>query len=119
MGSPAYKSSMDYAIDVLKAVKESGYDMDYPLEQFVKVSVCIGASLASAETPVGQKEMHEAYKEAYTNACRSIYWSDILGQIDDYKQIPFETLRKKCEALQSMLSDGVKLMGRLTGNRLF
>ncbi|MDE6481168.1 MAG: hypothetical protein K2L45_12965 [Muribaculaceae bacterium] len=48
MKTPAYNEAMDYALAVLKAVKESGYEMDYPLEQFVNVSICIGANLARA-----------------------------------------------------------------------
>ena len=119
MSSPAYNSAMGYAVDVLKAVKKSGYEMDYPLQQFVNVSVNIGASLSRAEIPTSQKEMQEAYKEANMNAYRSIYWSAILGQLEEYQRIPFDELRKKCEELQVMLDNGVKLMSHLTGNRLF
>ncbi len=106
MRSVAYKEAMSYALDVLKAVKESGYEMDYPLEQFVNVSVSIGANLASAESCNNPEEKAEQYKEAGRNACRSIYWGDLLYHLDEYDRISFESLGIKCERLYEMLKSG-------------
>lgn len=119
MKSPAYNEAMAYAVEVLKAIRESGCEMDYPLKQFVDVSVHIGVALARAESPVDKKDMLEAYREANMDATRSIYWADILSQIEDYGCIPFDTLRKKCESLQGMLDSGVKLIGNLTGRCIY
>ncbi len=68
MKNVAYNEAMDYALDVLKAVKESGYKMDYPLEQFVNVSIRIGANLARAEVSMDPEDQAEEYKEAERNA---------------------------------------------------
>ncbi len=99
MKSVAYNEAMDYALEVLRAVKESGYEMDYALEQFVKVSIRIGANLAGAEVSMDPEDQAEEYKEAGRNAYRSIYWGDILSHLEEYNRIPFESLRKKCERL--------------------
>ncbi len=68
MKSVAYSDAMDYALEVLKAVKESGYEMDYPLEQFVNVSIRIGANLARAEVSMDPQVQAEEYWEAQRNA---------------------------------------------------
>lgn len=103
MKSEAYNEAMDYALDVLKAVKESGCEMmDYALEQFVNVSIRIGANLAKAEVSMEPEDRADEYKEAEMNVVRSIYWSDILGKLEDYKFIPFDSLRKKCESLTAL-----------------
>ncbi len=107
MKTPAYDEAMDYALAVLKAVKESGYEMDYPLEQFVNVSIRIGANLARAEASMDPEDQAEEYKEAERYAYRSIYWGDILGYLEEYDRIPFESLRKKCESLYSILCERV------------
>ncbi len=109
MKSVAYNGAMDYTLEVLKAVKESGYEMDYPLEQFVNVSIRIGANLARAEVSMDTEDQAEEYKEAERNAYRSIYWGDILAHLEEYDRIPFESLRKKCESLYAILSEGEKL----------
>lgn len=70
MKSVAYNEAMDYALDVLKAVKESGYEMDYLLHQFVNVSIRIGANLAREEASMGPDDKAEEYKEAERNAYR-------------------------------------------------
>lgn len=108
MKSPAYNEAMDYALEVLKAIKESGYEQDFPLEQFLNASMRIGACLAMCETSVDHEEMSEAYDEANINANRSIYWAEILGRIEDYEKIPFDSLRKKCENLQVKIHDECK-----------
>lgn len=108
MKSVAYNEAIDYALDVLKAVKESGYEMDYPLEQFVNVSIRIGANLARAEVSMDPEDQAEEYKEAERNAYRSIYWGDILVHLEEYSRISFDTLRKKCESLYAILNDGEK-----------
>lgn len=105
MKSPAYNEAMDYALAVLKAVKESGYEMDYPLEQFVNVSIRIGANLARAEVSMDPEDQAEEYKEAGRNAYRSIHWGDILGHLEEYDLISFESIRKKCEDLYAILVD--------------
>ncbi len=64
MKNVAYNKAMDYALDVLKAVKESGYKLDYPLEQFVNVSIRIGACVAKVEVASDCDEMFEAADEA-------------------------------------------------------
>ncbi len=102
MKSVAYNEAIDYALDVLKAIKDSGYEMDYPLEQFVNVSIRIGANLARAEVSIEPEDKAEEYKEAERNAYRSIYWGDILAHLEEYERIPFESLRKKCEHLHVM-----------------
>lgn len=103
MKNPTDKAAMDYAVEVLKAIKESGCEMDWPLEQYVKASIRIGAELARGEVSLDQEAMLQSYKEAEMNAYRSIYLSDILGQLEDYSAIPFETLRKQCERLHEMI----------------
>ncbi len=102
MKSVAYNEAMEYALDVLKAVKESGYEMDYPLEQFVNVSIRIGACVAKVEVASDFEEMFKAADEAKMNACESIYLADVLSRIEEYKRIPFESLRQKCESLHVM-----------------
>ncbi len=102
MKSVAYNEAIDYALEVLKAVKESGYEMDYQLEQFVNVSIRIGANLARAEASMDPEDQAEEYKEAERNAYRSIYLGDILAHLEEYNRIPFETLRQKCESLHVM-----------------
>ncbi len=109
MKSVAYNEAMEYALDVLKAVKESGYEMDYPLEQFVNVSIRIGANIARSEVSMDTEDQAEEYKEAERNAYRSIYWGDILAHLEEYDHIPFESLRKKCESLYAILGDEEKL----------
>ncbi len=98
----AYNETMDYSLKVLKAVKESGYEMDYPLEQFVNVSIRIGACVAKVEVASYFEEMFKAADEAKMNACQSLYLADVLSRIEEYKRIPFESLRKKCESLHVM-----------------
>ncbi len=107
MKSVAYNEAMDYALEVLKAVKESGYEMDYPLEQFVNASIRIGANLARAEVSMDPEDQAEEYREAQRNAYRSIYWGDILGHLEEYNRIPFESLRRKCESVYAILCERV------------
>ncbi len=117
MKSPAYNKAMDYALAVLKAVKESGYEMDYPLEQFVNVSIRIGANLARAEASMYPENEVEEYKEeAEGNAYRSIYWGDILCHLEEYNRIPFESLRRKCESLHDMSQKEDIEFGNLPGD---
>lgn len=110
---------MDYAIEVMKAIKESGYEIDYPLEQYINVSTRIGADLSRTEFAGGQDEFVEAYKEASMNAFRSIYRADILSELEDYSRIPFAALREKCQNLQAHIDSSIKVLGTLTGRRMF
>lgn len=64
MGSSAYNLAIDYAIQVLKTIKDSGYEMDYLHEQFVNVSIQIGRYLARTDASIDQEEI---------NKCKSFY----------------------------------------------
>ena len=103
MKSPVYKAAIDYSVEVLKAIRESGCEMDCVLEQFVNTSIRIGAELTGAEVSLDHNDLLQSYEEAKMNAYRSIYLSDILSQLEDYRTIPFETLRKQCEDLHDKL----------------
>lgn len=113
--SQVYNEYFDYAIEVIKTVKESGYEVDYELEQFLIASTRIGATLAQADAPIDQKDLLQTYKEAEMEAAKAIYWIDVLGHLDIYNAIPFESLRKKCESVHGMILSSIKIMDKLMG----
>ena len=122
MKSPIGQEAKRYAIDVVKTVKaitESGCDMDYPLEQFMHASTRIGVAIARYEHSTNQEEVLESYKEANRYASASIYWLEILEEINNYDQIPYEPFKKQCKSILSMINDGVKLIENLLGRRHF
>ena len=122
MKSPVGHEAKRYAIDVIKtikAIKESGCDIDYPLEQFMCASTRIGVAIARYEHSVNQEEVLESYKEANRYASASLYWLEILEEINNYDQIPYEPFKKQCKSILSMINDGVKLIENLLGRRHF
>lgn len=126
MFSPAYNSAVEYAAEVVKAVRESGYERDYPLEQLICQSARIGETLLMAEISRDivsrseyQSNMENSYKDAIKCAHSSLYWIDILERIDTYGLIPFASLKEKCEALQVVLRGGIAALDLLLGKRRF
>lgn len=116
---PAQIEAINLSVEILKSIKTSGHDLDYPLSEFLKVSLRIGESLAIFDSTKDNDEQQKAYKEAYINAIRAIYLSEILERIEDYENIPFDKLREKIVEIQDMIQAGMHIMNRLMGRRSF
>lgn len=126
MFSHAFNEAMEFAAAVVQAVKASGYEMDYPLEQLISESARIGEKLMTAEVPkemvpshTYQSNLEDSYKDGLKYSHLSLYWIDILEASGCYNQIPFTLIREKCESLQGVLRSGMKALELLLGKRRF
>lgn len=126
MFSPAYNEAVKFAAAVVQAVKASGYVIDYPLEQLISESARIGEKLLLAEVSqqmvsshTFQSNMEASYKDGIKYSHLSLYWMDILEESGSYDQIPFASIREKCESLQGVLRSGMKAIELLLGKDRF
>ncbi|MDE6537194.1 MAG: hypothetical protein K2M13_04060 [Muribaculaceae bacterium] len=126
MFSPAYNAAVEFAAAIIKGVKESGYEMDYPLGQLISESACIGEKLLSAEISKElvpghkfQSNLEESYKDGIRYLYLSLYWIEILETSGCYSQIPFPSIKEKWETLQGLLRSGMKVFELMLGKGKF